>query len=450
MNLGTLRLSLLSLSAALAAAMVAAVAALAVAPAAARAQAASVGASEEKPLPTEMVVIDIDAPENQAFRMGIVDFFGHGTHGPAAGGVLRNDFRLMPGYKVIDPRSITHDVAGEGLAVRPATWAQYQANGIIKGQIAAEGGANIRVDAKFFWLARGAEPALSKTYRGDAKELRAWMHDFANEVLFVMTGVRGSFGTKITFAERKAPGQKDVFCAQMDGTNVLQISRGKGVSMLPSFEPSGHVWFTKLMESGSFITRSGMQGKPVITGSGLTMGPIVCENRIFFTSTRDGNSEIYSASMTGTDVKRVTNHPAIDTSPTCGPNGKLAFVSARHGGPQIFVMNQDGSDVKRVTYKGAHNQTPAWCTNGVNKNLIAFTGRDGTLDIFTVDIGTQEYTRLTQGQGMNKDPAFSPDCRMVAFVSDRRGAPGIYLSSTRGFGQTKIIAGAGETVRWHP
>jgi Tol biopolymer transport system component len=51
---------------------------------------------------------------------------------------------------------------------------------------------------------------------------------------------------------------------------------------------------------------------------------------------------------------------------------------------------------------------------------------------------------------MNKDPAFSPDCRILAFTSDRRGAPGIYLSSTRGFGQTKIIAGAGETVRWHP
>lgn len=405
--------------------------------------------SEEKPLPTEMVVIDIDAPENQAFRMGIVDFFGAAAPGAEAGEVLRGDFRLMPGYKVIDPRSVTHDVVGEGLAVRPATWAQYQANGIIKGQVASEGGANVRVDARFFWLARGAEPALAKTYRGDVKDLRKWMHDFANEALFVMTGVRGSFGTKITFAERKAPGQKDVFCSQMDGTHVLQVSRGKGVSMLPSFEPSGHIWFTKLTETGSFITRSGMEGKPVITGSGLTMGPVVCHGRIFFTSTRDGNSEIYSASMSGTDVRRVTNHPAIDTSPTCGPDGKLAFVSARHGGPQIFMMNQDGSDVRRVTFKGAHNQTPVWCTGGVNKNLIAFTGRDGTLDIFTVDVATQEYTRLTQGQGMNKDPAFSPDCRMVAFVSDRRGAPGIYISSTRGFGQTRIYSGSAETVRWH-
>src|SRR5690606_3156977 len=139
-----------------------------------------------------------------------------------------------------------------------------------------------------------------------------------------------------------------------------------------------------LTERGSFITRSGKAGKPVLGGNGLTMGPAVCHGRIFFTSTRDGNSEIYSAATNGSDVRRLTNNPAIDTSPTCGPNGKLAFVSARHGSPQIFTMNADGSDVKRVTFRGTHNQTPVWCTGGVNKNLIAFSGRDGTFDIFTL------------------------------------------------------------------
>ncbi|MCA9601565.1 MAG: hypothetical protein R3A78_00330 [Polyangiales bacterium] len=414
------------------------------------AHAQGTASKDEQPLPTGMVAIDIDAPENQSFRMAVVDFFGHRAHGSMSGAILRNDFTIMPGYKVIDPRSITHDVEGEGLAVRPSTWANYQANGIIKGQVAEEGGGNVRVDAKFFWLAKGEAPSFAKTYRGDPKELRHWMHDFANEVLFVLTGVRGSFGTKVTFAKRAAPGQKDVYCSEMDGYNTLQISRGKGVSMLPSFEPSGHVWYTKLTESGSYITRSATHGKPVVTGNGLNMGPIICHDRIFFTSTRDGNSEIYSSKMDGSDVKRVTNHPAIDTSPTCGPDNRIAFVSARHGSPQIFVAKSDGSDVKRVTFRGNHNQTPVWCTHGVNKNLIAFTGRDGTLDIFTVDIGNQEYTRLTQGQGMNKDPAFSPDCRLVAFVSDRRGAPGLYLSSNRGYNQVRVITGELETVRWHP
>ena len=42
------------------------------------------------------------------------------------------------------------------------------------------------------------------------------------------------------------------------------------------------------------------------------------------------------------------------------------------------------------------------------------------LDLFTVDLAGN-ITRLTQGQGSNKDPCWSPDGRYLAFVSDRAG-----------------------------
>jgi TolB protein len=174
------------------------------------------------------------------------------------------------------------------------------------------------------------------------------------------------------------------------------------------------------------------------------MGPVPCNGRVYFTSTRDGNSEIYSANFDGSDHRRVTNHPAIDVSPACGPGGQIAFVSNRHGSPQIFVMSGEGGGVRRVTYRGAHNQTPAFCPDP-QKPLIAFTGRSAGLDIFTVDLRTQQYTRLTQAQGENKDPAFSPDCRMVAFHSSRGG---IFLSNPEGLNQNLVVPGHAETIKW--
>jgi TolB protein len=177
------------------------------------------------------------------------------------------------------------------------------------------------------------------------------------------------------------------------------------------------------------------------------MSPAICDGRIYFTSSRDGNSEIYSAAMNGSGVRRLTKSRAIDVSPTCGPGGKLAFVSNRHGSPQVFTMNRDGSDVKRVTYRGNHNQTPVWCMDS-DTPLIAFSGRDRNFDIFTVNLETQEYTRITQGQGDNKDPAFSPHCRVLAFASSRSGAPGVYLAGPDGQDQNLVIRGAAETVRW--
>jgi len=121
------------------------------------------------------------------------------------------------------------------------------------------------------------------------------------------------------------------------------------------------------------------------------------------------------------------------------------YQTPRHGSAQVFVMSSSGGAPKRVTYKGDHNQTPAWCPDAKNP-LIAFTGREGgTFDVFTVNIKTGRYTRLTQGQGLNKDPAFSPDCRMVAFASSRGG---IFISNPEGLNQTLVVRGGAETVRW--
>jgi TolB protein len=267
------------------------------------------------------------------------------------------------------------------------------------------------------------------------------MHEFANEVLRVLTGQAGAFNSRITFGRRAGPGRKDVYVAHWDGHQEGRVSSGQGVSMLPSFGPGG-VWFSRLTETGMFITHSNANDRRIIDGDGLNMGPSVCGGRVFFTSTRDGNSEIYAADVDGSNVRRITRHPAIDVSPACGPGGRIAFVSTRHGSPQIFVMNGNGSGVRRVTFRGAHNQTPQWCQRG---GLIAFTGRSGGMDIFTVNIATQEYRRLTQGQGTNKDPAFSPDCRMVAFSSSRGG---IFVSNPEGLNQNMVIRGAAETLRW--
>ncbi|MCA9535056.1 MAG: PD40 domain-containing protein, partial [Myxococcales bacterium] len=309
---------------------------------------------------------------------------------------------------------------------------------------AVEGG--LEVELRFYRVARAAEPAFTRTYRGLATRSRAWAHDFANEVLRVLTGMPGSFGTEIAYARRIGPGRKDVFRAQMDGYGEHRVSSVEGISLLPTFG-NRRIYFTRMTTRGMFITHGRARDARIVDGDGINMAPAICDGRIYFTSSRDGNSEIYSTDLDGGDLQRLTNHPAMDLSPSCGPNGKLAFVSSRHRTPQVFTMNRDGSDVRRVTFRGNHNQTPTWCQDPA-RPWIAFTGRDGNYDIFMVNTVTQDYVRLTQGQGDNKDPAFSPDCRLVAFASDRRGAPGIYLSSTQGFNQNRVVQGDAETVRW--
>ena len=52
-------------------------------------------------------------------------------------------------------------------------------------------------------------------------------------------------------------------------------------------------------------------------------------------------------------VTRLTNNPAIDTSPSYSPDGKkITFNSDRGGSQQIYVMDNDGRNQKRISNEG--------------------------------------------------------------------------------------------------
>jgi len=397
---------------------------------------------QDQPLPGRGVVIDIDAPGRALFKIAVPNVRGPQAMGAPAAEVMRNDFKLVSLFRVLEPRSFIANLDQEGLNIVQNAWTSVGAQGVIKGEI-RQNGNQIAVEMRLYELAHGTTPTLTRTYNGSSSQLRAFMHQFANAVVEKLTGQAAAFGTRLTFARRVGPGRKDVYVGDFDGHGVGRVSSGRGIAMLPNFGPGG-IWCSVLSARGMFITKSGTSERPLIAGAGLNMGVAICGGRVYFTSTRDGNSEIYSASTNGSGVRRLTRNPAIDVSPTCGPGGQIAFVSDRHGGPQIFVMSSDGGGARRVTFRGTHNQTPAFCPDPQTP-LLAFTGRDAGMDIFTVNLRTQAYTRLTQGQGSNKDPAFSPDCRMVAFASSRGG---IFISNPEGLNQNLVIRGAAETIRW--
>ncbi len=63
-----------------------------------------------------------------------------------------------------------------------------------------------------------------------------------------------------------------------------------------------------------------------------------------FMSNRDGNAEIYVVNRDGSNLRRVTNHPMADVTPTWSPTGtQLAFTSDRGGTPQVYIVNLDGT-----------------------------------------------------------------------------------------------------------
>ncbi len=58
-------------------------------------------------------------------------------------------------------------------------------------------------------------------------------------------------------------------------------------------------------------------------------------SEIVFRSTRDGNKQIYLMNSDGTNVRRITTDPAVDTMPSISPNGDMIAFSSNF---QIYVQ----------------------------------------------------------------------------------------------------------------
>jgi Tol biopolymer transport system component len=175
------------------------------------------------------------------------------------------------------------------------------------------------------------------------------------------------------------------------------------------------------------------------------------QEKIAFSSSRDGNSEIYVMNADGANQTRLTNNSTEDFEPAFSRDGsKIAFWSGRDGNFEIYVMNADGTNQTRLTNNSAFDSSPAWSGDG---SKIAFAStRDGNAEIYIMNADGSNQTRLTNNPASDSDPAFSPDGREIAFQTTRDGGVEIYKMNADGTDQVNLTNNSGnDTVPcWSP
>ena len=154
------------------------------------------------------------------------------------------------------------------------------------------------------------------------------------------------------------------------------------------------------------VSRSAFDGLSALTDGPSDTAPAIDNGRVLFLRPDDrGNKQVWTIPLDGGEPERVTKLAGGVEEFALSPNGdRIAAVSSvdpdaqddeESGLPRVRV-------VRRVRYR---------------HDFRGFTG-DAFRQMFLVDVESGDVRQITDGEGDNWSPVWSPDGRSLAFISD--------------------------------
>ena len=370
--------------------------------------------------------------------------------------LIRKDLDLSGFFSVLEPTSYVESPGKCNLpsGIQFSDWSVIGADVLVKGNISSDGG-NVRAELYLYDVAQ-QKAVLGKRYEADVRDANKLAHRFANEIIRYFTNIPGIFGGSIVFVS-KVGRFKELFEMDLDGSNLRQLTRERGLAISPSYSPDGgSVVYTsyRTRRPELFVLNLGTNAARQLTNrEGLEIGAKYLRTGDGFISSAsfDGISNIVLFSSQGQVQRKVTNGGFLDVSPSVSPDdSRFAFVSNRAGGPQIYTMSTQGGEASRLSFTGSNYCTsPNWSPIG---DKIAFTCLSGGNQLFIANTDGSNALQLTFG-GNNEDPAFSPDGRYILFSSTLGGKGRQIMLLPLQTGQPRqITTGPGEDSQpvWGP
>lgn len=171
--------------------------------------------------------------------------------------------------------------------------------------------------------------------------------------------------------------------------------------------------------------------------------------------------DIFRINEDGTGLVQLTNTPGYDAEATVSPRGdKIIFTSTRDGDPELYVMNIDGSEQTRLTFEKGYDGGAFFSPDG--KKIIFRASRPKTeqelqdyddlvkngyvrptaLELFIMNADGSEMKQITNFGKASFAPYFHPDQKRVIFSSNVNSKSGrnfdLYMINIDGTGFKQI------------
>lgn len=164
--------------------------------------------------------------------------------------------------------------------------------------------------------------------------------------------------------------------------------------------------------------------------------------KMVYTSTKDGDIELYIMDLKTGEEKRITKTPGYDGGAWFSPDGtKLIWRASRPKtdaqikeyndllkenlvaptNMEVWVANADGSNARQVTQYGQANWAPAFMPD--SKRIIFASNheypRGFPFNLYTINEDGTNLQKISRDKGFDAFPMFSPDGNRIVFCSNR-------------------------------
>lgn len=369
---------------------------------------------------TAQLRVDISGTGAKQYPIAVADFTGD-SNGRLISEVIRADLTRSGQFRLIN-------ATGADLAVdTPIAYEEWRTRGadyVAYGSIEKVSGGQFEVRYRL-------ADTLNDTnldgvaYSGTDKELRRIAHQIADRIYEHITGTPGVFATRIAYV-LKHGNTYELQIADSDGQNPQVALRSREPIISPAWSPDGSKLAYVSFETGKPVVYvhelSSSKRTPVANFKGNNSAPAWSPDgqTLAVVLTRDGLSQIYLINANdGSNLRRLTRSPLIDTEPVFSPDGQsVFFTSDRSGRPQIYQIPVTGGEARRVTFNGDYNISPRISPDG--KSLLAVTRRGGNFRIASIDLESGTETLLTHGPD-DQSPSFAPNGKQVLYASRQGG-----------------------------
>jgi Tol biopolymer transport system component len=251
-------------------------------------------------------------------------------------------------------------------------------------------------------------------------------------------------GDRIVFQSTRPPYTADqIFTMAPDGSDVRRVSTGTGRTTCAWFLPGDR----RVLFSSTHWA-SPEPPAPPDRSQGYTWG-------VFH------SYELTTAAVDGGDVRRLTDSPGYDAEAVGDRQGKrIVFTSSRDGDLDLYTMALDGTDVRRLTTTVGYDGGAVWSPDGTRiawraqhptdeagrEEFRALLGkglvRPHALELWVMDADGSNARRVTSNGKANFGPWFTPDGERLLFSSNLGDPKGrsfdLYLVRLDGTGLERV------------